>query len=121
MRWQAETLFRAGKPHLTVAMTPLPHRPSPEVELACFRIAQEAMTNIVRHSEANRVRLSLAPIDDGDALRLEIEDDGRGFSPEDRTGLGLLTMRERAHLAGGTLEMSATAGRGVRVCAVLPL
>ncbi|MGO4551363.1 histidine kinase [Lysobacter sp. 2RAF19] len=121
LRWQAETLFRSGKPQLVVRMTPLPRRPSPDVELACFRIAQEALTNIVRHSGANVVTLSLAPVDEGQALRLDVVDDGRGFDPADGAGLGQLTMRERAHQVGGMLLMQTAAGQGTRVHAVLPM
>ena len=120
LRWQAERLFRSGKPQLEIAIAPLPRRPSPEVELACFRIAQEALTNVVRHSGARRVALSLGPDAGGTALRLEITDDGRGFVPGDRSGLGLVTMRERAHQVGGTLDITCDTGLGVRVQAVLP-
>lgn len=119
LRWQAETLFRSGKPRLELALAPLPRRPAAEVELACFRIAQEAMTNILRHSGAATVRLSLAP--ENRSLRLEIADDGRGFEPGSGQGLGLLTMRERARQVGGTLELESGAGRGTRLRAVLPM
>ncbi|MFD0738951.1 ATP-binding protein [Lysobacter koreensis] len=121
LRWQADTLFRAGQPRLELALTELPGRPDPEVELACFRIAQEALTNILRHAGAKRVTLTLAPVAPGDALVLTIGDDGRGFDPARGHGLGLVTMRERAQQLGGTLEIDTGEGRGTCIRATLPM
>lgn len=119
LRWQADVLFRSGRPRLDVELDTLPRRPPPEVELACFRIAQEALTNVLRHARACTVTLRLA-VDDG-ALSLEIQDDGHGFDPAGAPGLGLVTMRERAHLLGGSLSISSSRDRGTCVRARLPL
>ncbi|HXH23522.1 MAG TPA: GAF domain-containing protein, partial [Dehalococcoidia bacterium] len=92
-----------------------------EVKEAAYRIAQEALHNVVKHSQARSVRLVLAA--EGDALRLTVADDGRGFDPDsDFPGhMGLRSMRERAERAGGTLTIDAAPGRGAAVTAVFPL
>ena len=88
------------------------------VELAAYRIVQEALTNTRRHAHATRadVRLTRAP----GALRIEVTDDGRGPSGG-RPGHGLIGMRERAALYGGTLETGPGPHGGFRVVAVLPV
>ena len=118
LRWHAERLLRNAGIEAALDIHPLPQRPDPGVEQACFRIAQEALTNVVRHARAGRVQLTLR--DAGDGLDLSVHDDGRGFAPEAARGLGLVIMRERAHGAGGRLEVSASPGSGTRLDAWLP-
>lgn len=119
LRWQAGALFRSARPELTLDLSPLPRRPAPAVELACFRIAQEALTNTLRHAQANHVRVTLAA-DDG-RIDLCVDDDGRGFDRGRGQGLGLVTMRERARQLGGTLDIGPGAHGGTRVRACLPM
>ena len=96
---------------------PLPVR----IEAGVYRIAQEAITNIIRHSSAQHatIELVLTP----DQLQLEIEDDGQGFElaqvPKDR--FGLTGMNERAKLLGGILCLESTPGCGTCICVTLPL
>ena len=104
--------------------TALPGSPpvlTPDLETALFRIADEALTNVVRHSGAHRCTVRL---DVGDTARLVIEDDGVGIvAREPRTGpggVGLGSMRERAERLGGHLEVSTT-GHGTKVVAEIPL
>jgi PAS domain S-box-containing protein len=123
--WLAErTRDRSG-----LAVTADVAVPEPAVDAtisaACFRIAQEALTNVVRHSSATQVHVSLAA--DASALVLTIQDDGHGFDigavqvrARRGDGLGVPGMEERARLAGGRLEIQATAGSGTRICAVFP-
>ena len=118
LRWQAGTLFRGDGPALTLEVPPLPCRPPREVELACFRIAQEALTNVLRHAQARRVLLRLSC--DDHALRLHVSDDGHGLAPDRRDGLGLITMRERAQQLGGLFSI-ASDGAGTRIDVELPL
>jgi two-component system sensor histidine kinase UhpB len=93
---------------------------SAAIESACYRIAQEALTNVAKHAEARRVSVRMFP-EDG-ALVLEVEDDGRGFSPSERgDGRGLTGMRERTELLGGSLHVASTPGKGTRIRAELPL
>ena len=98
----------------------------PEVEITCFRIVQEALTNIVRHAEATHVRVTLEQ--QGDRLMLDIEDNGKGFNIEQakaraRSGIsiGLLGMEERARWVGGELTITSSPKTGTRFTARLPL
>jgi PAS domain S-box-containing protein len=97
-----------------------------EIETTCFRVAQEAVTNIARHARAGRVWIELRQ---GTAeLQLTIRDDGVGFDPRaameraaQGQSLGLLSMQERALLAGGEVEIASEPGRGTGVRARFPL
>jgi two-component system sensor kinase len=86
-----------------------------------FRICQEALTNVARHAEATEVAIRLTV--DGEWLSLAIVDNGKGISLETlaRTrSLGVMGMRERARMAGGAIEIRASAGHGATVVARLP-
>lgn len=103
-----------------------PARLPPEVETACFRVAQEAVNNIVRHARARNVWLQLAV--DGERLVLGVRDDGAGFDVEAAqrraalgASLGVVSMAERAALAGGTLHIDSAPGQGTAVRAAFPL
>jgi PAS domain S-box-containing protein len=93
---------------------------SRELETACFRIAQEALTNVVRHSRADMAVVQL--VQDGNGLLLSIKDDGVGFdvqslrkrAPRAAT-LGLISMQERAHAAGGAVEIDSVISKGTAV------
>ncbi len=94
---------------------------SREQATAIFRIIQEALTNILRHAQATCVRIKIE--ESGCEILLRIADDGRGISPEQATGprsLGLLGMRERAHLVGGSVEITGQPGQGTEVNVRLP-
>ncbi|HEU5366839.1 MAG TPA: sensor histidine kinase, partial [Ktedonobacterales bacterium] len=90
------------------------------VEVAAFRIAQEALTNVVRHSQASRCVVALALHEREGALDLEISDNGRGLPPTRGAGVGLASMRERAEELGGTCEIEQMPSGGTRVQARLP-
>jgi signal transduction histidine kinase len=89
------------------------------VKEAVYRIAQESLTNVVKHSQATQVRVRLAST--GAGLQLEVADNGTGFdASSDFPGhLGLRSMRERAERSGGRLEISSEAGVGTRVIVTL--
>jgi signal transduction histidine kinase len=99
----------------------LPERLPPEMETALYRIAQEALTNVVRHARAQRVRIALSATKR--ELRLDIEDDGIGFPARQanggRSGTGLVGIRERARALGGTVTLSS--GKGARLRVTVPL
>jgi PAS domain S-box-containing protein len=110
-----------------VAELPDPNeRFSRELETACFRIAQEALTNVVRHASASKVALQLTKT--AKTLTLVVKDNGVGFdlkslrkrSPRAAT-LGLVSMQERAHAAGGTLEIESVPSRGTQIRFIVPL
>ncbi|QSX77579.1 histidine kinase [Agrilutibacter solisilvae] len=121
LRWHAERIFRTGRTRLSLELSPLEDRPDPAVELATFRIAQEALTNVLRHSDAAHVVVALASHDEGRALRLTVTDDGEGLLPGQPPGLGLVTMRERAQQLGGQLHVHGERGHGTVVEAILPM
>ncbi|MGL5866655.1 MAG: sensor histidine kinase [Dermatophilaceae bacterium] len=90
---------------------------SAEVQLAGYRIAQEAVTNVLRHASATRALVRVSR--DAGALLLDIEDDGQ-VTGQFRAGNGLIGMRERAASLGGHLDVRASPGCGLRVHAWLP-
>jgi len=119
LRWHAGQLFRSSPVELQMAVEDLPQRPDNEVEQACFRIAQESLTNALRHALASQVQLCLD--DDGAGrLRLRVVDDGEGFDPAGPRGLGLVVMRERAQSVGGWLRIDTAPGEGTQVELHLP-
>jgi signal transduction histidine kinase len=93
-----------------------------EQSTAVFRIFQEALTNILRHSGATRVEVTM--VEKGYAFVLTIRDNGRGITEGQKSGpssIGLLGMRERAHLIGGEIEITGIKGEGTMVTVRLPL
>lgn len=92
---------------------------SAAVEVAAFRICQEALENVRKHASAQHCSISLA-VEHGQ-LQLEVSDDGVGLQSTNGTGVGLLAMRERAAELGGTLSVESSAGAGTLLRAKLPL
>lgn len=92
---------------------------SDERKIALYRITQEALTNIARHSGATQITLHL--LEQITSIALEIEDNGRGFEPtQNTTGFGLQSMRERAEAIGGQFDLSSQPGQGCRIRVVVP-
>src|SRR5690606_8413487 len=123
LRGQIAMLTRNSRLQVDLDVEPVPGRLPAAVELACFRIAQEALTNVARHAAATRARVQVRLEEDagGRELVLRVTDDGRGLDPARQGGLGMLTMRERAAQLGGSLRVSTRAGGGTEVVARLPL
>jgi len=121
LRGHANGLFRNAPDGITLDLDiqPLPQRPEPEIEQACFRIAQESLTNALRHARADRIALTLSD-HDGQHLRLLVADNGDGFDLSGVHGLGLVIMRERAQSVGGALEIDTAPGGGTRIRLLLP-
>jgi len=88
-------------------------------ERGVYRLVQEALTNVVKHAAAGRV--SVAVRENEDVLWAEVRDDGRGFDPALGPGRGLLGMRERVEMLGGTIEIDSRPGAGTTVRFSLPL
>jgi signal transduction histidine kinase len=108
-------------PCVEVCADTLPPLPA-AVEVAAYRIAQEALTNVVRHAGAGTARLSLvAALGPPAELVVEVVDDGRGLPPARRPGVGLTSMRERAEELGGSCAVLSPPEGGTRVVARLPL
>jgi two-component system, NarL family, sensor histidine kinase LiaS len=91
------------------------------IEDHLFRIVQEALSNALRHSRANRLGLILQRV--GDAIRLSIRDDGVGFNLEEskHTSYGLVSMRERVNEIGGTIQWITAPGKGTRIEIRVPI
>jgi signal transduction histidine kinase len=116
-----DLVSRAGSNGLTTTLRvdgdvrPLPAG----LDLAVFRIVQEALTNVRRHAAARRCDVTL--VFDHDELRVDVVDDGTGGSAAPGGGHGLVGMRERVGLYGGALDAGPLPGRGFGVRARLPL
>jgi NarL family two-component system sensor histidine kinase LiaS len=91
-----------------------------ESEQTPYRIAQEALANVARHSAANHADLLLS--DGPGGVTMEIADDGCGFDPRgEHAGMGLVSMRERAEALNGEVVIESEPGRGTRICVALPV
>ena len=111
----------ANQLHLVVTVPPAFPVLAPDTEYTIYRIAQEAVTNVLQHAAAATLRLQLAA--DRDLLTLCIQDDGIGFVPDDpqpEGHFGLLGMYERAVVAGGQLQVTSRPGTGTTITLTLP-
>lgn len=110
--------------HLDVE--PLQPRPDPLIETVCFRVIQEALTNVARHAQAHDVWVTVRK--DNDGVAITIRDDGKGFVVSDvqhrsaqDTSFGLLGMQERISLVGGAFTLDSMPGHGTTIHAWVPL
>lgn len=98
---------------------------TPEIEVTLYRIAQEGLTNVVRHAAANRVEIELTAT--AVAVFMRIEDDGKGFAPHQvplehgKRNLGLISMDERASIVGGKLDVYSAPGKGTSLHVMVPI
>jgi PAS domain S-box-containing protein len=126
LRWHLDRQARAAGLRVALDAPGADGRFPGPVEVACFRVAQEAVNNVVRHARASSVRIGL--LRNNGELHLSIRDDGVGFDPAvalraavQGASLGLLSMQERAELAGGRVEFRSSPAAGTEVIAVFPL
>jgi signal transduction histidine kinase len=124
-RVRAQTGLRIS---LELRMTPsngqASRRHPPEVEVAVYRLVQEALTNVAKHADASEVAIEIVDPDGEEGfLHVEVRDDGRGFDPSDPDGdgFGLVGMRERLALVDGELQIRSTPGTGTTVTARIPV
>ena len=124
LRWLAQELADLAKIKVQVETGTVPPLP-PETQLVLFRVAQEALRNIQRHSEASEASITLECQEDN--LRMTIADNGRGLELPKRLSdfarqgkLGLAGMTERAQLIGGELEITSQIGKGTKVIVKAP-
>ena len=100
---------------------PLPAPLPSEVALCLFRVTEECLNNIAKHSQAESAGVEVSA--DRDGIRLTVEDSGRGFdgsSAERRDGLGFVSMRERLRVVRGTVRIQSAPSRGTRVSVMVP-
>ncbi len=126
LRWHVERMARTSNVEITLETDPVLVRPHADVEIACFRIAQEALTNALRHAKATRIRILLRV--NVDTLVVIVQDNGRGFdvaAAHDQalrgSSMGLAGLQERAQLAGGYVRIDSKEGEGTEVVARFPL
>lgn len=125
LKWMIETYFSGGALAVDYRHRGAEGALEPDLALAMYRIAQEALTNVVKHAEAKRVIVRLA-VSRG-RLRLKIQDDGRGFdlgqqrAAGRRAGLGLASMRERVEHLHGEMRLRSTPGCGCRLQVSCPI
>ncbi len=128
LRWYTGRQATLAGLQAKVRADPMEQRLDPMIETECYRVAQGALTNVVKYAKAHTVTVELSKNDDDQQLHLSVRDDGVGFdvaSVRERAvrgaSLGLLSMEERATLAGGRLEYDSAPGRGTEVHAWFPL
>jgi signal transduction histidine kinase len=126
LRWCTKRQAALAGLHAEVRADPLEQRLDSMIETACFRVAQEALTNVVKHAKARTVVVELTT--NNEQLHLSVCDDGVGFDVASvrelavrGASLGLLSMEERSTLAGGGLDYHSLPGRGTEVHAWFPL
>ncbi|MEQ1884837.1 MAG: sensor histidine kinase [Bryobacteraceae bacterium] len=119
LRWLVERFSQRTNIHVDFQSSPVGRLPD-EVETQLFRIVQEALTNVSRHSAATKVRVDLQGKDQ--TLVLTVTDNGKGIvNTGSARGLGLVGMRARARAAGGTFRINSDAGRGVNITVQVPI
>lgn len=122
VEWQVEDFQRRSGLHCDLAISVDDPKIAPERAIVVFRILQESLTNVARHAQASRVDVELSRADD--RLVLRVSDDGRGIDDavlREEGTLGLLGMRERAAVVGGTLQIDRAARGGAAVTVKVPL
>jgi signal transduction histidine kinase len=122
LQWYFERYTARTRIRVTLVQDVHRTRFADAIEIASFRIIQEALTNVARHAEVDVVEVDLRI--DPDGLRIVVEDQGQGFDPgtmRDGVSAGITGMQERAHLVGGHLTLESSSGSGTRVVVVLPL
>ncbi len=126
LRWYLDKVIRpTGLPYILAGNLDEERFPA-DLELCCFRVAQEALNNIMKHARATTIEVSLYRT--GNLLTLELRDNGVGFdvakyllAPDNTRSLGLIGMRERVASAGGRLQVNSKSGQGTEIRADFPL
>ena len=126
LKWYANRQANTIGLKVDFDLQPLEERLDPYIETECFRVAQEAVNNVVRHARASRLKLQIKR--ENDELHLFVRDDGLGFDVEaaraqavQGASLGVLSMEERAALSGGLLTITSRPGYGTEIHAWFPL
>lgn len=125
LSWLGRTLEQRTGLKVELTLDPLAERVDPDLKTLVFRIAQEALTNVLRHAGVDHAQVDVWR--SGESLVLRVADAGRGFEPqavlggEAATGSGLRGMRDRLELFGGRLEIASVPGQGTVLSAAVPL
>jgi signal transduction histidine kinase len=122
LRTECERVQKYTDASIEVQIGEIPERIPNDSALCAYRVIQEALNNAVRHAQADNIVILLEK--DGQRLKLEVSDDGRGFNQaqaKSKVSLGLSSMRERVSMMDGTIGIRSTPGAGTTVGAVVPL
>jgi signal transduction histidine kinase len=119
VEWQSREISRRSDVEVEVQAEDIPIDLGEAVKICIYRVTQEALNNIARHSDARRAWVVLRTTPG--RIELKIRDDGKGFDPRRSRGLGILGMEERVRLLHGSLVVNSTPGAGSEITAELPL
>jgi two-component system sensor histidine kinase UhpB len=125
LRWYIQSHLQGAGPTVVTDFDDAGLRVPGHVETALYRVTQEALANAVKHSDATKVHVRL--VTKPGFVTLAVIDNGRGFDggaalyESGHTGVGLLSIKERVELAGGTVNIESAKGRGTRLYVVIPL
>jgi signal transduction histidine kinase len=119
LEWQAREVARRSGMKVVVKAENVADTLPDEMRTCIYRVVQEALSNVSRHSSAKSAVVTVRQ--DQDSLVLSVEDDGSGFDPEKTRGLGMLGMEERVRQLGGHLEVSSAPGKGTVLRVTLPV
>jgi signal transduction histidine kinase len=117
--WQAREVSRRSGIHVKVEAEKVPDSLPDAVRTCVYRVVQETLQNVSRHSGARNATVTVHQTDG--SLELTVEDDGHGFDPARTRGLGLLGMEERVKQLGGRLEIQSKPDKGTRLHVTLPI
>jgi two-component system sensor histidine kinase UhpB len=120
LRWHLDKVARPAGLEVVLSGNLGNERLPEALELCCFRVVQEALTNVLKHARASRLEVSLNRLDN--RILLTLRDDGVGFDvtrhylvPDNSRSLGLIGMRERVAAAGGRLQVKSSPGQGAEI------
>ena len=119
LQWQAREASKRSGIWVKVAAEQVSDELTEDHKTCIYRIVQEALHNIVQHANARNVRVTVTQ--EPDRLLLSIQDDGRGFNPQQERGMGLIGMEERVSALGGRLIVESASGEGTLLRVALPL
>jgi signal transduction histidine kinase len=126
LNWMSDHMLRAQGINVDIDSQLTAERLSSEIETVLFRIAQEAMNNVARHSQARRLAIKLYR--ERQHIIIQLTDDGQGFEPDELParldtgrGLGLASMHERASLIGGTITVESILNQGTIIRVTVPV
>jgi signal transduction histidine kinase len=119
IEWQAREISRRSDVEVEVQAEDIASDPREELKTCIYRITQEALNNVARHSGARHASVTIRV--DERQIEVGIRDDGKGFDPQHSRGLGILGMEERARLLHGSLQVASKPGTGTEITARLPL
>lgn len=125
LQWYIDKFSKRTGIDVRFAALDIDERLPVELEVHLYRIVQEALSNISRHAQAKKAKVSIRRY--GSALQLSVDDDGKGFNPKDACrgnsgrGSGLIGMQERAMHIGGTFKINSSIGRGTHIYVEVPI